>query len=437
MILTALLVAQYAGTLELVDRTDLRVRSTLQTTVPQAAIPAMAATGTTPATPATAAMPASTTTQSGLDLVTAPGAFLRLHDHRWDYSLTYAPTLVIPNIVAVESVGAVPGASPVFMNAGGAAIGWHDREVHVTLTETGSYGQLNSAFLNPVAAVPGQPVVSQTVPAATTISVVSSRTDGSVVVAPDGRTNVMFSAGYLLAGGVTPSSREVLPEQYGPRASASFNYAVSRQDQLTTTASGIATEFTAGPCPPAIPGQPPPPASCSPEARLLIVQETLRHTLSRSASLTLSGGVAESAFRSNHGDSFQTATLPVGQAALAYQFGSHGTSQLVATALLLPTVDPRTGLVTNRLQATVTLIRPVTTLLTIRMSGNASQSVPTDAPFAATLAGGDVRSDFRLDPHLTLSVGDTAYWQDQIGYGTLLSTFAYLTLTVRTTELQF
>jgi hypothetical protein len=431
MMLTALLVAQFAGTLELLDRTDVQARSTLQTTTPQAAIPA---TATVPATPATAA----TTSTTGLDVTTAPSAILRLHDRRWEFTLSYAPSVVLPEVVAVQSSGPQPNEAPLYMNAGRAVVGWHDRWVRLALSETASYGQLNSAFLTPAAAIPGQPpVVSQTVPIATTIDVVSSSTDAALTAVLDRRTVASVYAGYLVSGGANPSSREVLPEQYGPHASASLDYAASRSDHLTTTAFGTASDFTVGTCPPTATGAPSPTPTCSPESRLVVAQEVLRHALSGSASLTLGGGFAGSAFRTNHGDSYQNNALPVGQAGLSYRFGSYGTSTLAATAMLLPSVDPRTGLMTNRLQGALSLIRPLTRALTLRVTANAAQSVPTDAPFAATLAGGEVRSDFRIDPHLTLSVGDQAFWQDQIGYGILLSTFVYFALTVRTTELRF
>src|SRR5438270_13209636 len=102
MLATTVIVAEYAGTLDVSDRSEVRARTTRQTRNPQ---------GVTTPLPDTIL---------GFDFSTAPRAAFVLADRRWRYSLTYAPTFVLPDLQS-------PIIVPQFINAGSAAIVWHDR----------------------------------------------------------------------------------------------------------------------------------------------------------------------------------------------------------------------------------------------------------------------------------------------------------------------
>src|ERR1700730_14152678 len=116
MIATAVLAAQYAGTLDLLDTTTVRARGTQQKNAPAPG------------------MPAQTTTSFGVDFATTPAAGLRLADRHWEYTLRYSPVLTIPNLEQ--------GFEPQLLHFASASVAWHDRVAGFRLAEGSSYGQL-------------------------------------------------------------------------------------------------------------------------------------------------------------------------------------------------------------------------------------------------------------------------------------------------------
>ncbi|MGH7270537.1 MAG: hypothetical protein ACREJ3_08915, partial [Polyangiaceae bacterium] len=187
MLLIVPLAAQYAGTIELLDRTDVRARSTEQLAAPAAVGP-----GAPPAA-------AGTGIESGIDFVTTAGARLRLYDRRWEWTLSYSPSLIIPDVIPLQSLGLQQPEGVQLLHVGSAGVSWHSRLVHVSLTEAVSYGELNSAFLNQPQAPAGQPLIVQTVPAPQTIQFGSSNTDGVVSLQLGRMASGSVGAGYMLS----------------------------------------------------------------------------------------------------------------------------------------------------------------------------------------------------------------------------------------------
>ncbi len=532
MLATAVLVAQYAGTFEVLDTTRVQGRASQPAPVVNIGPPA-----------ADTGAQAQGKDVISADVSTIPMARLELRDRSWEYTLSYSPTFT--------AAGVELAVKPQIFQLGTASVAWHDRALHLMLSEAGSYGQFNSAFFQ--ATSPGQSVALQPVPAFTTIDVASSITSGSAALRATPRALLLLAGGYSVTGGVTAQSQQFLPKHYGPRAAASLAYALSRRDMATTLASVLQTT-TSGGCP----GQGSQQATpvCEESATVSELQETFRHQLSRVANVSLGGGVAAAlvktpsvgeelviqptalvAFsyrfgtpRSNlggtlaastrgstsgavtgayvdaagvatgdsegsrsyaasdatgrqpgsvsrgsstsasldtptaaEGDARESAAAPNGRDESAGAFrdgavGGAGTTgaadtsataipglatgrmnELILTAQLSPLVDPRTGLVSERMQALATLTRQVTSSTTVRLAGSFLQSVPisvSDAyPLTAVSAGVDVQT--RVDRQLAVGAGALELWQNQSGYGTLVSTVVFVTVTVRAPTLHF
>src|SRR5580693_2507574 len=89
--------ADYAATLDVSDRSEARLRSTQQLS----------------------AAPGATVAQSvvlGLDLMTTPRVVLHLSDRVWDWTLSYTPSVLAPDL----ELGLQPTAAPVTLNYGSA-----------------------------------------------------------------------------------------------------------------------------------------------------------------------------------------------------------------------------------------------------------------------------------------------------------------------------
>src|SRR5580693_7291796 len=114
MIATAILAADLAGALDCGDTSSVRARTTTVLNAPPGQ--------------------SGQTTPFGVDLVTAPFARLRLASRRTTYTLTYSPTLTLPDIEL--------GFQPQIFHFGSASIGWRDRTTTFTLTEGLALGQL-------------------------------------------------------------------------------------------------------------------------------------------------------------------------------------------------------------------------------------------------------------------------------------------------------
>src|SRR5260370_5959175 len=209
MIAAAVLLAQYAGTLALIDTTRVGTRATQP--APRLESPAREIV-------------------LALALSTTPTVRLRMAERHWDWTLSYSPVLPATDL----ELGLAGDA--LLLHAGVAAFGWRGRFVTVTLSEAGAYGTVNSALLYQLPAAPGQTTPLQSAPPPTNIDFGSSNTDGNVTVRLGRPVVASLSGGYMVSGGLSTKAQLILPEQFGPRAGAPVAIALSRADAVPTLA---------------------------------------------------------------------------------------------------------------------------------------------------------------------------------------------------------
>jgi hypothetical protein len=428
MLPATVVAADYAGTLDLLDRTEFRVRTTQEVdTVP--------------------GFPNNTQTAVGYDLFTQPTIRARVLDRRWDFELSYAPSFTFADLEL--------GFTPTILHIGDTRVGWHDRFVTVTLMQGASYGQLNGAYIAPTSTqqlVPGQPPIVMAAPAPTTVDYLASRTTGSIGVRLDRRNLVTASGEYDVIGGTNAVSRLTVPEQSGPRANATYEYIASRRDQLLTTALFQSTDFLGLQCLPSD-GNAAALYSCSPQSRIFQGGEAVRHRITRRASVSLGAGFAASVSRLQTEGPFQTAYYPTGEALLTVdlqrppegalgmpaQEGGQATvaSTLRVSARLAPLVDIRTGNVYNAAAAEGSFVVPASARLAFHASGGFLQYLPSGSVGAVTLVHSEAEVAYAVDPYVSLALGERGIWQQQIGFGTFVSTYGYLAVTVREPRFTF
>jgi hypothetical protein len=468
---TAFLAAQYAGTLDLLDstRVDARVTQPLPT----------------------APTPPPREVVLAADLSTVPTARLHLSDRRWDYALTYSPSISFTDV----ELGTEGQA--VISNAGTASIGWHDRFVRLTLFESASYALENLAYLytatgqglaagggqtqsmmpgsttGPTMTVPGQGTTttpgqpttagaSATGTSGTLLKLFpygSSYTNASMAVRASRQVTFSLSGGYSVAGNLSKEGAVALPVQFGPLGSATLAYAVSRVDSLLTVANAQQTTTPLGACIPPILDH-----FCRQVEPIIQVQEVLRHQLSATATLT--AGVGAAASVEQLATSVQQLSseeawviLPTGVIGLVDRLGGlddRNASFVTFSGQLAPVVDVNLGELSNRIQGTALLTRPVANNVFLSVTLGVVQSIPPDpSPLTGLNGGIDLR--YRVNRQIDVACGLQAFWQRQAIYGaapavgtatnegfavtaiptTTASEIAYVTLTARLPTLHF
>lgn len=430
MITNVVMVAEYAATADLSDHQEVRGR-------------------VTGSSGQSAAL--------GLDFLNAPSARLRIYDRRWDATLGYSPSITVPDVQL--------GVTAQVSHNGVAAVSWRERRVLLTLTESGSYGQQNSAFLTTPAtqaagtaagagtgAAPPTPTpvggaaaggtvapgAVQLLPAPTTLLLGSSRTTFGAQLRVAHRWQASTALSYALSGGLDAASRVTLPLQKGPRAEASVEYAASHVDALVTAASATKLDFSTGACPVA-PGAAAPPAGvlCSPEDELVQATESWRRRLTRSSNVSVGVGGSLVRSRLQPSDPTRTFAYPVGEVSYEYatSIETHPT-RIRVDGIVAPVVDVRSGATDYRAQGAVTITLPIRRT-TFRGVFAATRSVYTIQVEAASLVRADGEVEYRVSPLLSVGGGLRYAWQQQ-GVGGAFSTgIAFLQATVRAPLLRF
>jgi hypothetical protein len=408
MLAAAVLAADLSTTLDLSERSEARLRSTQ---VP------------------------GTMTPMAVDLLEEPAAKLLAKDRRWELTLGYTADLMLPGVQA--------GLAPLVLQTGSVGVAWHDRKLRLSLNEDATYGLENSAYLLTSApAQGGQPVTGQPPPVTTlaaappaTILFGSTRTAAMATYRFDPRTTMMLDAELFLYGGLDAASQATLPEQVGERAFGTFDHALTRSDVLETAVNAQHVDFTQTPCVP-LTGTINPAILCEPDDAIAQAMERLRHTLSRTETLTVGAGAAVSEVREHSDVPYQTAYYPVGEAIYAAQLDRAG-SRLTLTARLAPYLDIRTGIVLNAMLGEVALVERLSPPLTFTMTLGGSQNLPTEVPAAASIVRGDVSMEYRFNRQVLLALGERAFWENENGLGSFATAFFYVAVTVREPTLRF
>lgn len=440
MIATAVLAAQYAGTLDLSETTRIGARSSIP--APVVPLPTPGAFGTD---------------YLAADLAASFTARLHVLDPHWDYALYYSPTLTAADVEL--------GFVPQLLQTGGAAIGWHGRFLRVTLSESASYARISSALLFQQLTVQGQtlgpapPITAgQTTTPGQTITPGQTTTPGQTpvgpttqlqpTVAPAGidfgststigsvsdrtgrRSSVSLAGGYLVSGGLNPPAKLIFPISYGPLAIGTVAYGLTPVDSLVVTASGQKTT-TSGACPP------PSTLLCVEDTPLAELRASLHDQLTGAMSLSVTGGVAGYVITT---PLLKEAVIqPEGAVVLSDRFGAAGRSSWTLSTGLAPSVDIRTGLVSNRLQAFAALADLVVYKVMVVYTAGLVQSVPfpTTDPYPITALSGGIEARMPVDRQIIVSAGLQEVWQNQGSYGTLLLSFGYVSVTARAETLTF
>jgi hypothetical protein len=424
MLPLVVLAADYAGTLEVAERTEVRARATQQT--------------------------GSASPPGGVDVLAQPQLRAHADDRRWELTLGYMPSLTLTDLEA--------SASALVLHTGGAAVRWHDRSVRVGLTEDAVYGTFNSANLvapnaptqvsnAPAAAPAAPPTAIQPTPPPTPITLLATRIALSTFARTDPRTLLSAGAAYLTSGGADAKSRLSLPESYGPRADASLSYSVSRRDQVVTSAFGQAANVTGVACTPTgvAAGSPPPgttaatggaQSTCAAQDQLAHLDEAVNHAVAPTAMFSVGIGASVARSRPSGDLPYRTVLFPSG--AISFQYGSPQRTGFVLglSATLGPFIDPQTGALSNRAQQNATLVEPFSQVITLRLSVGGAEPIPAD-PLTATILFGDMSVDVLADRAVALAVGARGMWQKGDALGEFFSAFGYLAVTLTAPRLRF
>jgi hypothetical protein len=445
MLPTVVVAADYAGTLVLSDRTDVRLRATLQT---GAQAGTLAVPASTTGSPAGTATTTPVVAQNGglvfgFDLANRPSASAQTTNRTWTFRLDYGPSFTLPDLEL--------GFTPQVLNSGLAGIGWHSREVRLSLTETGSYGKINSGYLFQPGVTNGTTMgmgnqmmggpppsttpANQLAPSPTaSLDFVTSDTALRADVQTGKRSSFYVSAAYLISGGInTP----LLPEQYGPRFEAGVTGAITRRDQLVTLASAQSSTFTTEQCI-SVTGVPLT-TFCNPEVQIAQLTEGLRHSFDRQTTFELDAGGSLVRSRQHSTDDFSLTPYPAALAALTHVYRGRDNLTFRVDASYQPVIDIRSGYANNRVQADISLADSLNRIVRLTVTAAGAQTVPTDAPLAASLVRGDVELEVALGrtKNVLLSIGESTQWQSQAPYGAFFSTFGFLGVTVATQALRF
>jgi hypothetical protein len=470
MLTPPLLLADYAGYVDVSDRSAVGAATNVQLTAPGPQ-------------PAGLGGP-----QFGVDAFTQGQLRVRMTNRRVEWTLAYLPSLTFTNL----QLGT--GADPLLlMHAGHVGVAWlADRGVTVTVAEDATYGRFNSA--NVLAIGVGAPVAAATPPppaptpaggAATpatgtappppaapmtganlpplqqapppkTINMVSTKTAAEVGAPIERHTHFTVGAAYFATGALGDTGTLQLPLQYGPSATVGVEHALSRRDTMVTKVLASSTQFTSLPCV-QLTGVVTT-ALCRPVYELLQVGQGFQHMIDRTTAVTAQLGVTYTRIRNDTSQPFRPVWFPTGLLGVMHKSGERGAVLTEVDLSLVPVINTFTGTLTNYLQAQALLTEPVVTRVVLHATAGGAQTLPADGPAAATIIQGGLEFDYLVNKQLDLAVGERVFWQRQalaanlaanggvlnantpptvLGFGDFFSTVAYFAVTVRAPELRF
>ena len=345
-----------SGTLELSDRCEMRLRD-----------------------------PGDVTGTPSLDLETEPRGLLAFASRRARFAVSYSPRLTLWNTNV--------DPSPTLLQVGTAHVDFRNRLVEWRLDERASYGGLNLTSTSLVPSADGTPNKLDIVPVSRVIRYGSSTSVLGARVAKR-RWASDLSVGYQLSGSADSSDRSVLPLQYGPFAEAKFDFAMTRRAHALTTIDGSNTEFSSG-------------------SAALIVEGTegWRYAASRTTTLRLDLGAAETRTRSTAATSYSFVADPVAAAVWEQRYlyaRDRVTSEL--SLRVSPVVNAVLGSADERAQAT---LRAGWTRerWQVDASLSAQQTVQTSDPNAVRLLAGELRGSHPVSRSLAVDAGVRALAQ--------------------------
>ena len=356
--LAALLFAMdLAGSVDVSDRTELRVRA-----------------------PGTAS-------SASIDVETALAARLSLSSRRFHFTLGYTPRFTVwdANTAAVQ---------PTLLHSGEARAEWLGRLAQLSLDETASYGGVDLAATPFALAPQGQPPHADLVPSPGVLQLASSTTTLATRLSLR-RWTLAASAGYQLSGGATPDAQKLLPLGAGPFGEVSADAAVTRRDHAVTSLSASESSFSSGP------------ADLLGEGSL-----GYRRLWSRAVETRLSLGVSETRTRASAFAPYTSATYPVAEGVLERRSGADGQLDARVGVRLGPLVNRLLGVVEERVEASLAGSYR-RRRLTARVLASGSRSVPASTPIATSLLAGELGVAYGATHVVAVDTGVRGIWQRQ------------------------
>jgi hypothetical protein len=392
MLHAACILADYAGTVEVANRTEVRGRSTQ---------------------PAQPNFPSVS-----LDLADTPSLRLGLSDRRWKYTLGYSATALL----ADAELGA--GAAPQVLQTATLAATWHDRHVELGLEEDGQYGLVNTGYLlgggGPASAstTPAPPATGvQALVAPQTITFGSSLTALTGRFQLERRWQLTTSVGYLMQGGLDGGSQAIMPFVRGPRAEAVLGYQATRRDIVETHAIGQHSDTSTSPCSALIVGIKAG-EQCSPTSQAVQLNELWRHHVSRDTELSAGAGASFVQVRLNGDQPFTDQVYPFGIAGLMHTEKIEDQRTIVRFDVqVAPYLDYRTGVADERVQGTLLGEVPVRRVVYSGQIGIA-RSVGVAFIEPVTLFQALVQVEWHTTRVVSLGGGVRYAWQEQDTLGT-------------------
>jgi hypothetical protein len=365
------------------------------------------------------------------DLTTSPTATMAIRGHTWELVLTEAPFFALPDLEA--------SVSPTILETATLELGWHSRDVQVSLSESGSYGSENTANLRVPVAQAGmaQQVVNGV--QAQTLYYASSLTNLAMSYSPSRRWRYSLRGSYFAYGGVREIDRQTIAFQHGEAAEASVAYGFSRRDATFLQLDGTRSETNTGPCFTDLTGVTG--TTCAPDSYIGTALVGLRHALSPVSDASV--GVGAGVVRARLGPQYLYETTYYPQASATYEYRltlEHRRTVARVDAELTPTIDVRDGAVDDRAQLTGTMTW-LSGRLTLSGAFGGARSVGVSMVEPSTVVFASVRADQRLDRHFVLSFGLSYFWQSQDnptgGESVISSAMASLAITASTLPWRF
>jgi hypothetical protein len=372
--------------------------------------------------------------KASVDYETAPIGRVILSSRRTRYTLEYAPRLSFfdTNIMGVH---------PVFLNSGALRVEWHTKRVRLSLGENVSYGEQNFSSLvtptatptdanaagNPAPSAPPTTAGVQPIPKPDTILFASSTTILSSGISFR-RWALDMSVGYQLSGGLNDKAKTLLPLQKGPFATASADYGLTKFDRLATTVAASELEFSNGP-----------------ESIVVEANEAWRRMWARYTDTRLAVGIAGVRAKTETNGEHKTNAKPVAEFSIGQRFpGRIDRGEVRLDLRMRPGVNRLSGLVDQSVGGTLSG-RWQHDKLTLRISGGASQSVPTSSPSAFRSILGDIGAGYQVSKALLVEVGARGSSQHQFQQTAanaapvpdLLTGVVYVAVTIQAPAMRF
>ncbi len=421
MILAAIALAAGGlfSTLEMGDRTELRLRAT---TGPQFAV----------------------------DIATMPYLQFETKTHHLDFKFDYAAMVTQPDLEQGLTQG------PQLFQLANVSSWYASRHWVIGASQAGGYGEMNFSYLSPTPIGPGAPPQTQYEPPSTNlIPCLSGATCASEVVRygtsstfgmvrwTGDRTAIAIAPSFNVGGGTDAASQALVPIVAQPRVDFAVEHRVTRRDVVITEGDATAADSTPRACDPTTGGPLLTTTAttnadvplCAPREQWAGVREKWRRSLTRRLGMELSGGVTVARATINADDTplqpvqpYKFVSYPTLRALFAYGLIDSEMDRPImhpvitdppkpsvyAAASLGPAIDTRYGFIDPRFEVDVGVLDPISPKYTLNAHAAFVRSVPPttlDATYVAAWVellrrvdayrfevGGGVRGAYQRDP---------------------------------------